>query len=32
MLAHGMVIYAALYRWCKDGKEEMHTWNPDLHR
>lgn len=32
MLAHGMVIYDALYRWCKEGKEELHTWSPDLSR
>lgn len=28
MLAHGMVMYDALYRWCREGKEEAHTWNP----
>jgi rhodanese-related sulfurtransferase len=28
MLKHGMVMYDALYRWCKEGKEELHTWNP----
>jgi rhodanese-related sulfurtransferase len=32
MLAHGMVMYDALYRWCKEGKQEVHTWNPDLYR
>lgn len=32
MLAHGMVVYDALYRWCKEGKDEVHTWNPDLYR
>ncbi|HLE66943.1 MAG TPA: chromate resistance protein ChrB domain-containing protein [Burkholderiales bacterium] len=32
MLRHGMVMYDALYRWCKEGKEEVHTWNPDLYR
>lgn len=32
MLAHGMVMYDALYRWCKEGKAEVHTWNPDLYR
>lgn len=32
MLAHGMVMYDALYRWCKEGKQELHTWNPDLYR
>jgi rhodanese-related sulfurtransferase len=28
MLRHGMVMYDALYRWCKEGKQEVHTWNP----
>jgi rhodanese-related sulfurtransferase len=28
MLTHGMVIYDALYRWCKEGQDELHTWNP----
>ena len=32
MLKHGMVMYDALYRWCKEGKEEVHTWNPQAYR
>lgn len=32
MLEHGMVMYDALYRWCKEGKSEVHTWNPALYR
>jgi rhodanese-related sulfurtransferase len=32
MLEHGMTVYDALYSWCKRGKEEKHTWNPDLYR
>ena len=28
MLERGMVMYDALYAWCKDGKDEEHTWNP----
>jgi hypothetical protein len=28
MLRHGMVMYDALYTWCKEGKPEVHTWNP----
>jgi rhodanese-related sulfurtransferase len=28
MLEHGMVVYDALYAWCRGGKEETHTWNP----
>ena len=32
MLKHGMVIYDALYLWCKEGQDEMHTWNPEAYR
>jgi len=32
MLEHGMVIYDALYAWCKSGQEEVHTWNPAAYR
>ena len=32
MLAQGMLVYDALYAWCKDGKAETHTWNPDAYR
>ena len=32
MLEHGMVMYDALYAWCKEGKDEVHTWNPPLYR
>jgi rhodanese-related sulfurtransferase len=32
MLEHGMVMYDALYAWCKQGKDEVHTWNPALYR
>ncbi len=28
MLAHGMVMYDALYAWCASPKDEVHTWNP----
>ena len=31
MLAHGMVIYDALYRWCREGRDEVHTWNPQAY-
>ena len=31
MLGHGMVVYDALYTWCKEGKEEVHTWNPQAY-
>lgn len=32
MLERGMIMYDALYVWCKKGKAEVHTWNPDLYR
>ena len=32
MLKHGMVMYDALYAWCKDGQDEAHTWNPAAYR
>lgn len=32
MLQHGMIMYDALYRWCKEGQNEVHTWNPAAYR
>jgi rhodanese-related sulfurtransferase len=32
MLKHGMVLYDALYTWCKEGQDEVHTWNPAAYR
>lgn len=32
MLEHGMVIYDALHAWCREGKDEVHTWNPAAYR
>ena len=32
MLKHGMVLYDALYAWCKDGQDEVHTWRPESYR
>jgi len=32
MLAHGMVMYDALYAWCASEKNEVHSWNPALLR
>jgi rhodanese-related sulfurtransferase len=32
MLECGMTMYDALYTWCKEGKDEVHTWNPDAYR
>ena len=28
MLKPGMLMYDALYLWCKEGQSEAHTWNP----
>jgi hypothetical protein len=25
-------MYDALYTWCKDGQDELHTWNPAAYR
>jgi hypothetical protein len=27
-LRHGFVLYDALYSWCRDAREETHSWNP----
>jgi rhodanese-related sulfurtransferase len=32
MLKHGLVMYDALYAWCKGGQDEVHTWNPTAYR
>jgi rhodanese-related sulfurtransferase len=32
MLEHGMVMYDALHAWCRNGKTEVHTWNPAAYR
>jgi rhodanese-related sulfurtransferase len=32
MLEHGMLVYDALYAWCRSDKNEVHTWNPALLR
>lgn len=32
MLRHGLVVYDALYAWCREGKAEVHTWNPAAYR
>ena len=31
-LRQGMVMYDALYLWCKEGQDERHSWNPDAYR
>jgi rhodanese-related sulfurtransferase len=28
MLEQGMLVYDALYAWCRQGQDEVHTWNP----
>ncbi|MBM3533388.1 MAG: chromate resistance protein [Alphaproteobacteria bacterium] len=28
MLKHGMVLYDALYAWCREGRGETHGWPP----
>lgn len=30
MLRHGMVMYDALYTWCKDCQKETHNWPPNI--
>lgn len=30
MLAHGMVLYDALYAWCLSCQEEKHNWPPNM--
>lgn len=32
MLRHGMVMYDALYLWCKEACDVLHTWNPEAYR
>ncbi|HET7200096.1 MAG TPA: chromate resistance protein ChrB domain-containing protein [Burkholderiales bacterium] len=32
MLKHGLVMYDALYAWCKSGQDEVHTWKPAAYR
>lgn len=30
MLAHGMVVYEALYSWCQSCQDETHNWPPKM--
>ncbi len=32
MLRHGFVVYDALYAWCREARDESHTWNPGRSR
>ena len=29
-LRHGLVMYDALYAWCREGRGEAHTWSPRM--
>jgi hypothetical protein len=30
MLRHGMIVYDALYAWCRSCQGETHSWPPDM--
>ena len=30
MLRYGLLVYDALYAWCREAQGEKHFWNPDL--
>ena len=30
MLGHGLVLYDALYAWCREGQAEQHAWPPKM--
>jgi hypothetical protein len=30
MLKHGLVMYDALYAWCREGQGETHNWPPRM--
>jgi hypothetical protein len=30
MLRHGLVLYDALYAWCRDAQGEAHRWPPAM--
>jgi rhodanese-related sulfurtransferase len=32
LLRQAMVLYDALYLWCREGQSEVHSWNPGTHR
>ena len=32
MLRHGLVMYDALYAWCREGRSESHNWPPRMIR
>lgn len=30
MLRHGLVMYDALFAWCREGQTETHNWPPQM--
>jgi hypothetical protein len=30
ILRHGLVLYDALYAWCREGQDETHQWPPRM--
>jgi hypothetical protein len=32
MLEHGLIMYDALYAWCRQGRQEEHHWPPRMDR
>lgn len=30
MLSHGLILYDALYAWCKECQGESHNWPPQM--
>jgi len=32
MLQHGLVLYDALFAWCREGRSETHAWPPQMAR
>ena len=30
MLAHGLIVYDALYAWCRSCRDETHNWPPKI--
>jgi hypothetical protein len=30
LLRHGLLMYDALYAWCKEGQAETHRWPPNM--
>jgi hypothetical protein len=32
MLGHGLILYDALFAWCRSCRDESHTWPPEIDR